>query len=162
MSQSSEKCASKNEPKNLGPAPWLHGIRWRRLRCNPWLNFRRKSTGSLPTALDKKLGLLGSEGRAHILDELQRLVLKDVKAIAAIAAIVGGEALSQEQATLLTEQVVRLVTLFGDIDAKVTVLREFMDDKLTARAHVEHLAQIRQRILTALSVDPGVLLPKSN
>jgi hypothetical protein len=44
MSHSPEKCASKEEPENLGLAQWLHGNRWRRLLCKPWLNFRCKST----------------------------------------------------------------------------------------------------------------------
>jgi hypothetical protein len=53
MSHSPEKCASKDEPENLGLTQWLHGIRWRRLLRKPWFNFRRKST---PQLNNQKIG----------------------------------------------------------------------------------------------------------
>lgn len=83
-----------------------------------------------PVAATRKLTLLNDTARAYVLDELKRLSPQSATAIEALSRIILDDQFPKDQAVLLAEQVMRAVTLFGDVPQKAGFLRSFPDVRL--------------------------------
>ena len=74
----------------------------------------------------KKLSLLNERDRAHILDELVRkATTENGKLMRVIGEIVGSPTFPESEATLVAEQILRAMTLYGDVSSKAEFLQSF-------------------------------------
>lgn len=80
------------------------------------------------TVIGRKLSLLNQHDRAHILDELVRKTVEGAALIPVVAEIIQSPNFPRPEAILVTEQIVRAITLYGDVPSKAEFLRTFSDD----------------------------------
>ncbi len=94
----------------------------------PSLEARRflKVLLSADTPLDapaRKLSLLNEQDRAYVLDGLLRKAATDIRPIAVLGDIFQSDLFPETQSVLIAEQLVRAVTLYGDVAVKAELLR---------------------------------------
>ncbi len=83
-------------------------------------------------AVGRKLSLLNEHDRAHVVDELVRKTVEGAALIPIVAEIIQSPTFPRSEAILVTEQIVRALTLYGDVPSKSDFLRAFSDDILGA------------------------------
>lgn len=124
--------ARQNQTTGFPALTQIPGLSPRSTEASRFLNPILTLDG-LPNALDRKFFLLREQDRAQVLDGLLDKANEHSQAISALGQIVQSLQFAHDQAVIVAEQTVRTVTLFGDIDIKVALLREF-PEKLLADA----------------------------
>ncbi len=81
------------------------------------------STSTSIHAVAQKIALLNNQDRAYILDGLSRSAIENAQAMSVIGQVVKSPAFPKNEATLIIEQIVRAVTLYGDVGSKSEFLR---------------------------------------
>jgi len=103
------------------PAPSGEAIRF--------LKALLSSDGAM-SGVARKLSLLNEQDRAYVLDELVRKATEDGKLIPVIGEIVRTPTFPRSEAILVAEQIVRAMTLYGDVPSKADFLSAFPSDIL--------------------------------
>lgn len=80
----------------------------------------------------RKLSLLNERDRAHVLDELVHKATEDWKLIPVISEIVQTPTFPRSEAILVAEQIVRAMTLYGDVSSKSEFLRSFPSEIISS------------------------------
>lgn len=118
------RAASVSRPvpiQDLGPPTQLEGDAKRFLA-------RLLRSGDPPSSVASKLELFRESERAMIIDRLAQKASASARAIEALARILSGDSLPEEQAAAIVEHLLRGVSLFGDIDERVAVLRHISSE----------------------------------
>jgi len=90
------------------------------------------------TSLDapaRKLSLLNAQDRAYVLDALLRRASSDARPIIVLGDMLQSRAFPPAQAVLIAEQLVRAVTLYGDVTLKAELLRTVPEAVLAGVYH---------------------------
>lgn len=88
------------------------------------------SSEDTTSGVARKVSLLNEQDRAYVLDELVRKTVDGGKLIPIIAEIVEDPTFPRPDAILVTEQIVRAMTLYGEVSSKAEFLRTFPADVL--------------------------------
>jgi hypothetical protein len=86
------------------------------------------SSDGPPPGVARKIALLNQNDRALVMDKLVRKVTEGAPLIPVLAELIRGAAMPHNEAVLIAEQVIRALTLHGDVSSKSDFLRAFPGD----------------------------------